>query len=242
MDKGAYLVKFSRAARWYLAEPEAAAVIADYRELVERPEAGSDPAAGIGAPWRAARLLAVPKAYRRWLAAFILMALCLLVPESLLLRASFSASPDRLLALLLAAGLAASLLWFRLPPWEKRGPLPGGLRPVLAAVLVMLLLAAAVLWGMAAGAWGGAAARRTLVLTGTLAAAAGLWGLVQARLTDRRWRAVYVLGLTALAVCVLVLFQLVRMDRSASGWWHGLAVRCGLLAGLGLCGTGVSLC
>ena len=81
-------------------------------------------------------------------------------------------------------------------------------------------------------------------MIGLLAALAGLLGAVWARLADRRWRAVYVLGLTVLLAALLLCSVLTSMDLSLSGerWWVPYALRMALLTALGLVGTGVSLC
>ena len=75
-----------------------------------------------------------------------------------------------------------------------------------------------------------------------LESAAGLLGVVKARLDDRRWSALYILGLTAVAVCVLILAFLGSLDSASGGAWASYALPWGLLGAAGLVGTGVALC
>lgn len=184
MDQQTYLKTLSYALRWRLPKPEADEVLADYEEMFSQCPADSDDQfiGELGGPFQAARLLTEPKAYRRWLAAFGLMAFCLLLPQCLLLRARFDQYPAGWMFLLLAAGTAAALF--------------------------------------------------------------GLFGLVKARISDRRWRALYVMGLMVLSECVLVIAVLVSMDLggASSGWWGSCAGSMGLIGLFGLAGTGVALC
>ena len=71
----------------------------------------------------------------------------------------------------------------------------------------------------------------------------GFFGLVKARMSDYRWRALYVMGLLVLAECVLATAVLVSMDlRVSSDWWVSYGVRLSLLGLVGLAGVGASLC
>jgi hypothetical protein len=249
MNRQSYLKRFSCAARWCLSGKEAEEVISDYKTMLEdRPESG-DLTEELGKPFHAARLLTARTAYCRWLAVFGLLVCCLLLPEYLLLRGMFYRSSFWLLAVLLAAGVGGSLVYFRPQPGEQKGPLPKGLLPMMGVTLFALLAAGAVLLSMVAGIggglplrWYGLIARWTLNLAGTAAAMLGLWGLAQARMADRRWCALYVLGLTALIVCALVLSMLTNMEMPVSGWWKTYALRNGGVILLGLVGAGVSLC
>lgn len=60
----------------------------------------------------------------------------------------------------------------------------------------------------------------------------------------RRWLAVYVLGLTVmvLGVAVLALLSSMNLDVTAPGWWMPVLPEYLVITGLGLVGTGVSLC
>ena len=109
------------------------------------------------------------------------------------------------------------------------------------------LAAALILSGLAAGIWRslppssfGRTAFWTLLLAGTSAAILGGWGLVKARISDRRWRSLYILGLTVLAECVLILSVCVsiNLDACSPHWWTSFAVDCSILGLIGLAGGG----
>ena len=240
--------------RWRLPKPEADEVLADYEALFSEHLLENDDAwiQDLGEPLEAARLLTEPKVYRRWLAAFGLMASCLLLPEYLLLRARFNQYPLGLMSILLAAGTAIALICFR--PQRKetaRAPFPKGLCLMLSVLLLIMAAAAAVLAGLITGiwellppAWYGRIAYWTMGISGTAAAVTGWFGLVKARMSDRRWRALYIMGLMVLVECVLVIANLVSMDlgSTTSGWWVSCAVSLSAIGLAGLAGAGVSLC
>lgn len=110
--------------------------------------------------------------------------LCLLLPEFMLLKASFYQSPKNLLLLLLVTGTAISLVWFRpARGCRKKNALPKGLVPALLLLAMLALAAALILSGLAAGIWRslspssyGRTAFWTLLLAGTSAAILGGMG------------------------------------------------------------------
>ena len=68
---------------------------------------------------------------------------------------------------------------------------------------------------------------------------------MKARTSDRRWRAVYVLALTAVIVCLSVIAILNNMEIDPTVGPHLLwdeIVHCSILTAIGLLGTGVALC
>ncbi|MCI9113213.1 MAG: hypothetical protein HFF96_02975 [Oscillibacter sp.] len=75
-----YFSRLSRAARWFLPPAEAAEVLEDYREIVAG-RSEEELRRDLGTPRAAMRQLAQPKAYRRWLAAFAGLTVCLLLPS-----------------------------------------------------------------------------------------------------------------------------------------------------------------
>ena len=153
--------------------------------------------------------------------------------------------------MLLAAGLGVSLVWFRRREAGKEGPLPRGVTPLLALQLAGMAVAWSVLYLAAVQPQGpmdflqvhaGLAGHIADILLwmGFLLSLTGLWALVQARLADRRWRAVYTLSLTMTALVMAALSVLwdMRLDGSPAD----SLPYCALLTVLGLAGTGVSLC
>ena len=254
MDKQAYLKKFSRAVRWRLPKSDADEVLADYNEMIVQnwKEQEFIPIQELGNPVQSAKLLSEPKAYCRWLVVFGVMALCLLLPEFLLLRANFSHSPSLLIYTLFILGAAVSLIWFRPGHGEERKlSFPKGLLPMLLVLLVIMAAVAGIMASLIMQVWTfippeqyGRIAYGTLLLAGTAAAALGLLGLIKGRLSDRRWCSLYVMGLTGLAECVLVLALLVSptLGASSSPWMISYAYNLGLIGIAGLIGVGVSLC
>ena len=63
-------------------------------------------------------------------------------------------------------------------------------------------------------------------------------------ISDRRWRSLYILGLTVLAECVLILSVCVsiNLDACSPHWWTSFAVDCSILGLIGLAGGGEALC
>jgi hypothetical protein len=217
MDQQTYLKKFSRAARWYLPRREASEVTADYKTMLsERTESGGDLVAELGKPSRAAWLLREKRAYAKWLAAFVLMALCLLAPEVWLLTARFP-RPVFCMAVPLVIGLVVVILWFR-RDFGVKGDIPCGLRPAVFVLIVILAAALLILWCLAQNPLVlppnhiGPIARQVLLLAGIVTGILALWGLIQGRMTDPRWAVLYGLGLVILMLCALVMADLTSMD------------------------------
>lgn len=253
MKKQAYFKQITFFVRWRLPKREADEVLADYAEILSQRPENNDTALmqELGPPFHAARMLTDPNTYRRWLAAFGGMVLCLLLPELLLLRTMFYQEPTAFLAALLAFGTVISLIWFRPRRAEEKTPLPKGVLTVLLGLLMLIVVSGLVLASLFAGVWThlapglyGTTARWTLWLCGSVAAIAGLFGLVKARTADRRWRALYVMGLHMLVACVMVIAVLtsMRIDTLSFHWWVPYAVHCGVVGLTGLVCTGVSLC
>ncbi len=255
MEQTVYLKKFSHALHWRLPKSEAEDILADYNDLLSQ-HLKDDPdftIEKIGDPFQAARMLSDAKAYHRWLAAFGVMAFCLLVCEFLLLRSRFSVLSGAVAHILYLAGAAAALGWFFPRRREnRRSPFPKGLLPL---VLGMLALGAAVgaiiflcitqtTWDLIPAALNGRAARWALWLIGTGASVVAVFGLIQARLSNRRWCSLYIMGLTLLTECVLVLMLLTSMslDTSSLHWWMPYLLDFSLTGGVGLAAAGVSLC
>lgn len=254
MDKQTYLKKFSRIVRLKLPKPEADAVLADYNEMFSEysGENKEIPIQEFGKPAQAAQFLSEPKAYHRWLVLFCALAFCLLLSEFFLLRAKFNHYPTVRMYILLILGCAGSLIWFRPQQGEKqKSPLPQRLLSMLLVLLALVIAVAAIMAGLSLKVWAfippglyGRVAYWALLLAGTVATIFGLFGLVNARLSDRRWCSLYIMGLTILAECVLVLALLVNMslDTASAGWWVPYVTNLGVMGIAGLIGVGISLC
>ncbi|MBQ3078105.1 MAG: hypothetical protein IJC43_09615 [Clostridia bacterium] len=247
MTREQYLQRFSRTARWFLSAKEAREVTADYEEfLIDRPPEEMEP------PFQVVRAIADPGLYRRWITTFSLMLRCLLLPCYFVWFTQ--EHHPALTGLLWAAGLLLALRCFRTAEAEG-APLP---RPLLPLLLLLTVTSAALngltLWllvhteqiqtlaqqirniGTLFTSFYYALTVLTLLLGG--------WGLVQARLSHPRWRALYILCLTSLLVSVMVLQTMhsLSLDHSAPRWWVPLVLRCCTAAAVGGTAAGVSLC
>lgn len=253
MNKRTYLKKLSRSVRWRLSEQEAREVLADYEEILAEKPTELDEAAlrELGDPTAAAAMLTNQSMYRRWLAAFSAMAFCILMPWLLLSRRAFYHEPTIFVwgAFLVGAGLA--LLRFRFQRGRERQKCPKELLLWVGVLLVVSTVSGLVLCGLVFELWDmlpdklyGVTACWALWISGSVAAFAGMLGLVKARLSNRRWCALYILALVVLLECVSVLALLTGMDTSTvvANWWVPYVTRWAILAGAGLLATGVSLC
>ena len=268
LTKEQYLKRFSRAVRWRLPPRESEEAIADYRELIfqeERDE--SKLVEELGEPIQAAHLLTDVRTYRRWLVVFGILALGLFLQAKWcwtglpFIRFSWDyelyGEGWRGIAVM-AVGLVLSLVWFR-RHGQKNGPLSR--RLILALTLVLAAGALIMGWTwyvtgpeflerLAAEPNNASLSRLAwtlgdlLTYGGTLCAVAAFAGLVLAKLCDRRWLAVYILGLTVAALCVIVVFWLrsMSLDWGASELQDYFFPRMIPVGIAGLIGTGVALC
>lgn len=139
-----YMTRLERWARWMLPRQEVEDVLADYRDIVADPELARD----LGKPRTVIRALADRKSYYTWLAAFAVMALCILIPGVSPLPdgpypvwfSMFSSSIPGLhfCRLFLIAGTAMALVWFRPGQEEARTPLPRAILLWLAVLLAVM--------------------------------------------------------------------------------------------------------
>lgn len=258
-----YLKKFSRAARWRLPPQESEEAIADYRELIFREERDeSRLVEELGEPVQAAHLLTDVQTYRRWLKIFAVLAfgLFLLAKWAFMAHSSihFSFAEQWWYPVwVMAVGLLLSLYWFR-RHGQKNGPLS---KRLVLALAIVLIAGCGVMYGI----WDVTGAvmyeqvsenrfrliqQVRLVLTammyvGTLSALAALAALVLAKCYDRRWLAVYILGVTVAAMIGFVTFNFkgLNLDYPTADMLRSyLFARLIPIGAAGLIGTGVALC
>ena len=273
-----YLSSLSRAARWCLPPAEAAEVLEDYRDLIEQePRSEEALRRDLGSPWSAARQLVQPKAYRRWVAVFAVLAACVLPPAVLPLlrelsgRAMFRFDAygadwlwwfpdlcDKVIPFrtgLLLAGVALALVWFRRGNGEdKCRTLPKGVMPLLLLLLMGMAFQWVDAWILLAEPvkiweWLTSkiveALRLAMTLDMFVMGVIGMFALVKARMTDRRWQAVYILALAGSVLGMSVFALWTSMDISSitvTGWQREFVIRYLGITVLGLVGTGASLC
>lgn len=273
MDKELFLRKLSLAARWRLPWGEAEEVIQDYRELLADSggEDFGDPVQAVRLLERpkeyrrwltvfvllAVAALAAPVSGLYNLPFDLGVVLFLPVLGNLW---SFFYQNQVFLAGLPLLGMALAWGWFRrhgVKPPERAAfrrvcPLLAVELLFLAGAWALFCLAAAlefsagdeILAFLDAYPWSVRILRLFLVLGGPLCGGLGVWGLVRARTRDRRWLAVYLLGVTAAGLCaeVLALFSGMSMEITASDWWVSYARVLLDVTAAGLLGTGWALC
>ena len=259
--KRSYLDRLVRAARWYLPPEAAAEAIEDYREMLSGDtRSQTELVRDLGEPSRAVYLLARPGSYPRWVLLFLAMAACLILPAAALVSSElerfFTCFLFRWPVPEMFMGLTFALLFFGrkslCPPEKSR---PKG--PVLAAVLTLLIGAALIGWiwhllylpaEELLERYSTGFLQHVYLFPEVLGAAvtgAGLWALVRARVTDRRWRGLYLAAVTVILLSMSILNFLHLMDVTApltEGWQNPYFYRWLALAAVGALGTGVSLC
>ena len=139
-----YMTRLERAARWRLPPKEADDVIADYREMVgDPPRPEEELLRELGKPKDAVRSLVQPRQYRIWLAAFAVMAFCVLALSFsqyewrfwlIYFEDYFYGTRDSLSRVVTVLGAVTALVWFR---WQGRkgARLPRAIPILLAALL-----------------------------------------------------------------------------------------------------------
>lgn len=262
-----WLSRLNRAVRWRLPPCEAEEILSDYRELLsEDSRSESELFRDFGSPEQAAQLLSSSREYFRWLAVLIVLALCLLLPVFRMMFSSYYFFRDsgifyfiRFLPFL--TGGLLSLHWFRQNHDnyynhcdQASRPVPRKLRLFLLVLTAEAILAGLFLWqfnnyfmlnpekiarisriGQITG-W---------VLTGTciLSAIVGILALYKARLSDRRWCALYLWALTisTIALYIFLILTSMSLEGPISTIWTNCFLHLIPVASLGLIGTGVLL-
>lgn len=259
-----YLSRLARAARWYLPPAEAAEVLEDYRDIAgDRSE--EELRRNLGTPWTVARQLTQLKAYCRWLAVFAVLAVCAGLPAVMVFLAELSnafswcwnvgQNAVFFTWVFFAVGMGLSLLWFRRNGRrEAGGTVFRRVLPRLALILAGMAWLWFIAWLVLAERW---ELLNSLFSAGRIPSLhlsigvdvfamglMGLFGLIRVRLGDRRWGAVYVLGLAGviLGLSVWAFFTSMNFGGFVPGWQTPFVMRYAFITFVGLVGTGVSLC
>lgn len=266
-----YLSGLARSARWYLPPAEAAEVLEDYQEIVEG-RSEEELRRDLGTPRMVVKQLAQPKEYHRWLAVFAALTVCIGLPAITPFWQELSLNVFKLFRfywfwdigkriipfiwVFFAVGMVLSLAWFRRGSGKKTGrAVPKGVLPLLA----VLLAGMACLWAfesillrerwdiinaLAPTPVRASMMRLTLCVDIFSMGLIGLLGLVKSRLEDRRWGAVYVLGLAGTILGLLVWGFLTSLNFGGfvPGWQIPFIARYAFVTLAGIVGTAVSLC
>lgn len=155
-----YLTQLEYWARWMLPHQEAQDVLADYRDIVGSPPRPEEELLrDLGKPRSVIRPLAQPRQHRAWLAAFAVMAACLLIPADSPLPGGAYFVWFNMFAsdipgftfcrFFLIVGAAVSLVWFRPRKGEAKAPLPRAVPIALAVLLAVMGLVWWAFWQLA---------------------------------------------------------------------------------------------
>lgn len=242
-----YFSRLRMAARWRLERREVEDVLSDYRDLM-RLRSEEELLRDFGSPGQAIKVLSQPRMYYQWMAAFGIMAALL----PLTLRFQLAAMVP---ALLLA------VLWFRLRgAREEDGRFPRGIFPILAVQAVLLALVWVLIWFSLFGRNSdmltllenavqprnmGPLFYHSLRMVQGVALLSGLYGLVAARLTDRRWRVIYITGILLIALAGALISLLTWMDIPtvfAPRWYVPYLRKFIIITVVGLVGAGAGFC
>lgn len=253
MKKSLYQTHFRWWVSWYLSYQEVSDVMADYEPMIaHKAEQGETTLLqDLGTPHHAAWLLRDVREYQRWCIQFGLMCLCLFLPIIWILQTRFYQNITVLPTVIFLFGNLLSLFLFRPHVHQNRNSLPRGLLPILCATMFGILTTGSILWGLATNTWEqipprlyGTITHNLLKIMAIAVSVVGLYGLFMARMSDRRWRVLFVLALTVLAIIILILSILTSMDISFSGanCWAPYSITCSIWIVLGLGFGGASLC
>ena len=260
-----YLTRLSRAARWYLPPAEAQEVLEDYQEITAG-RSEEELRRDLGTPRNVARQLVQPKDYRRWLAVFAVLAVCIGLPAATVFRSELSNALGLYWSVrqhstvftwaFFAVGMGLSLFWiWRGGKKEAGKTLYRRVLSRLALILAGMVWIWFIIWLVLGEHWellNALFATESYVSTLHLSMGVdifvmgliGLSGLVRARLGDRRWLAVYVLGLAGviLTLSFWALLTSLNFDGFVPGWQIPPLLRYAFITLAGLVGTAVSLC
>ena len=270
--KKSYIVRLERWARWMLPRQEADDVIADYRDIVGSPPRPQEELVqDLGRPRDVVRQLTTRRAYRTWLAVFAVMSVCILVPGisptligyPIWLHLFDNGPGYPYGALFTIPGAVLALVWFR-RQGRKEQRLPRAVPVLLAVFLACIGGVLLFCWACSRDfegfldAWGRMKvwlgpnedaprsfhlSRLAMCYGSPIIAVLGTYSLVKARTGDRRWAAVYVLGVTAMVTALMVLCFSGRIAYDGvEEAFRQMLTRCSIISAAGIVGTGVALC
>lgn len=253
MKKKSYLESVTLWARWCLPKKEADEVTADYKELLaEDSRSEQQLLKDFGTPYQAVRPLTRAESYRGWLVVFAVLAACGMGLGWITFSPWAWDNASMLwIRVLWGVGLVISLVWF----WRKqpKSPLPKGLVPMLFPMPVLACAALGISWWLVKlfrddveavnSSWilpFCHAFPQAIEILGLLFGLLVIYALVKARISDRRWAAVYAIGMTSLFVLANLTVLFTSLDNPEAVlialWRHNLPALAGVVvAGVFLC-------
>lgn len=222
-----------------------------------------DMCCALGTPAEAARSLGSKGAYECWLLVFFVLVASLVTIFYMMISyypplSYLIVLPDILAYSILAffgVGILVSFVWFR-PDRKRRDPkIPTGIFLTLGVLLAFdTALAMSVLYFFqrlfieSLPMLFAQLIAFVLVAAGGFMMVVGIFAIIKSRMSDRRWRAVYVLALTSLIIGFLFLQILVLYDFNMDGgtlfgdFLTEELKGCATLGCVGLVLSGISLC
>ncbi len=255
-----YWEQLSKEARWRLPRKEADNLLSAYqRKDQSSTSTDTELILHFGAPQQLVMQQAHPQKYLVWLLALTFMSFCLLIlPVEWFLGGQYFLELPAFPMQLLALGTVCSIGWFQCQgAQEPVRQLPLNLLRLLLILTVGITLvwcANAFLFSqaeqlsywvdMSHGIISGYTIARLLEAVTLLSVFTGLFALIQARLGDRRWRAIYIVSLTSSTLSMASLRLWSNMDLSAplhSFWYLPELIYFLSLCIIGLFGVLISL-
>lgn len=248
MDKKTYIKNFSNAIKWRISEPEADEILEDYNEIFsEYSDDDNLLVQKLGEPIEAAKVLTEPKQYRNWLVMFTFMAICIVIPELMLLRMTFYQTPILVTSFLFVLGVLGSLIWFR-PQKGKKIAFTKDILITFIAMLVINFVCLGFFSGLITQKIAlipmqvyGVIAHKLFQLLATIITIIGIVSLIKARTQNRHWKTIYITSLIIVFECMLIVSFLVSMEPFVH-FWQMSTIYAIILGLIGLIGVILSLC
>lgn len=225
-DSMKYLDKLSRIAHWQLSREEATDIINDYREMLEE-KLSSKEKISYENPYQVIKCFRNNKQYFSWLLVFIVMITCLLsIGFSLFVKEYYGV----LVVGLYILGQALSTFYFPMvdktkvsQPYPKKFLFLFGLEVFLLLIILGISLEIYDTFHINLSLFEnivradniGKIITFMIQIFTTILSAISIFSLYEAKITDRRWRALYSFGITVIALCVFIFSNLYNTDLSS---------------------------
>jgi len=240
-----YFNKLSAIAHWRFSRKEAEDIINDYKLLAEDAYMqGDDFLSQIGSPVQAMAQIQGMSNYKLWLLAFGWMFFCM----AGLTVDLFSYTQNRYWdVFLLSTGFIVSVGWFLKTEKGYVYKRPISKRTIILLLTMMVLLCIEwllfIIGNYSSSLQYAKFFRFVILVVGSLSVLIGMFGMVIARLSDRRWRSVYTVALTVLANSVFI-FSIchdITLNRTIDCWYAPYIQQGGSIVAAGMFATIVSL-
>lgn len=222
-----YLDKLSRIAHWELSKEEAADIMNDYREMFEE-SLSSNEKISYENPYQVIKGLRDNKQYFSWLLVFIVMITCLL---SIGICLFFKQYYFELVFVMYILAQGFSTFYFRMVDKGKLSdPCPRKLILLLGVEVFLLLIILGIsnelycefsinislFKNIVTPQDIGKITAFMIQIIAVILTVISKFSLYKAKISDRRWRALYSFGITVVTLCVLIFSNLYDTDLSGT--------------------------